>query len=139
MCCYYRYELIQLTRPMMAMNATNAHVSALLRSILLNCSVNSFSDIITVSAPRRSGRPLLWLSGCPSIVATVCHPLPGVVVHLLFGCFFSCSGVGRPTSSHLLCMVSLLWIRPLFYTILSGCRSKIECYTDIGAMWDGVG
>ena len=78
-------------------------------SLGLYCSTRwyfCFSDIITVSAPRRSGRPLLWLSGCPSIVATICHPLPGVVVHLLFGCFFSCSGVGRPTSSHLLCMVS---------------------------------
>jgi hypothetical protein len=110
---------------MITKNATNAHVSSLYfstRSYLCR------SDITTARAPRRSDRPLLWLFLCPNNVATVCHLPPVVVVRLLSGCFFSCSGVGRPTSSHLLCMVScsgLFLCFTLFYPDLDPKSSAI--------------
>ena len=72
-----------VTKPMMAKNATNAHVSNLYRSTRLYFCV---SDITTVWVLCTSCRPLQWWSVCPNIVAIIGHPLLGVVVHLLCDC-----------------------------------------------------
>ena len=47
--CYQcrHYELNQLIRPITTKNAMNDQVSALFFSTLLNCAVNSLSDIIS--------------------------------------------------------------------------------------------
>ena len=72
MCCYYRC----VTRPMIAKNATNAHVSSLYCSTRLYFC---FSDIITEPERRIAYRPLLWWSGCPNNVAIICHLPHGVL------------------------------------------------------------
>ena len=113
----------------------------LLYQVVLLCLAHmtcfSVYSITTVSAPRTPCRPLLVLSGCPMYVCrSLC--LPGEVGHPLSGCFFFSSCCLRSTSSRHLCMVSCVWIVPLFYTILSCCRSKIYCCMDIAVMHDGA-
>ena len=80
----------------------------------------SVYSITTVSALCTACRPPLLLSLCPSIVAIICHLLPGEVGHPLSGCFFSSSCSLRSTSSRLLCMVScfgLFLCFTLFYHV----------------------